>query len=78
MPPGSYRISVEERPDTHAKFDCLPHEPVASLAKVRQTPRGPRGQYGLGKNGQEWICVLCFEAMLLVHRQRMQRDGSQG
>lgn len=75
MRPGSHRVSVEKRATTDPKQYSLPYEPIASLSKVRQTPRGPRGQYGLGQNGQEWICVSCFESMLVVYRNRMRRDN---
>lgn len=74
MLPGSYRISVEKRASTDPSYYYLPYKPAAKLSEIQQTPPGPDGLHGLGKNGQEWFCVECFEAMLSLHRQRMQRD----
>lgn len=69
---GSYRISVEKRASMDPSYYCLTYKPDVSLSKIKQTPRVSRGLHGLGKSGQEWFCVLCFEAMLLLHRQRVQ------
>ena len=73
MRPSSYRISIEKRVFTDAKYYSAPHEPIAPLSQVLMSGRGPRGQYGLGKGGQEWYCVQCFEKLLAVYYQRVQR-----
>lgn len=65
-------MSVEKSEHTNPKSYALPDEPIANLAKVRQSPRGPRGQYGLGKNGQEFCRVSIQDpAILIANRSRM-------
>ena len=73
MRPSSYRISIEKRVVTDAKYHLAPHEPIAPLTQVLRSGRGPRGQYELGKGGQEWYCVQCFERLLAIYHQREHR-----
>ena len=73
MRPSSYRISIEKRVFTDEKQYSAPYEPIAPLSEVLMSSRGTRGQYGLGKGGQEWYCVQCFEKLLAIYYQRVHR-----
>ena len=73
MRPSSYRISIEKRVATDAKYYSAPDEPIAPLSQVLRSGRGSRGLYGLGRGGQEWYCVQCFERLLAIYHQREHR-----
>ena len=73
MRPSSYRISIEKRVVTDAKYYSLLHEPIAPLSQVLMSGRGPRRLHGLGMDGQVWYCVQCLEKLLAIYYQRMHR-----
>lgn len=77
IPPGTHCVNLESRQCSDPKHFYLHYEPKANLRKVKQTPKGRGGLYGLGKYGEERYCVGCVEKMLEEHRLRQQRQNPQ-
>ncbi|KAF6217899.1 hypothetical protein HO133_006311 [Letharia lupina] len=77
IPPGTHCVNLEIRQCSDPKHFQLHYEPAANLRKIKQTPKGRGGLYGLGKHGEERYCVGCLEKMLEEHRRRLQRKEPQ-
>ena len=73
MRPSSYRISIEKRVVIDGKYYSLPYEPIAPLSKVLMSGRGPRGQYGFGKGGQEWFQEL--QKRIRLYKSRAEKPS---
>lgn len=69
MPAGTHCLSLEPRALCDLKYYYLGNQPLASLAKVKQSKKGRHGLYGLGKRQEECYCVGCYETMLEIYRR---------
>jgi len=68
--PGNFKFSLEPSSRCDLATNVLGYVPVATTDEIKRSPKGPRGQYGLGTGGVEWYCMICIQRMFdILDRQ---------
>ncbi len=68
--PGNFKFSLEPSSRCDPATNVLGYVPVATADEIKRSPKGPRGQYGLGTGGVEWYCMICIQRMFdILDRQ---------